>query len=146
MPEQEWYADGLSFSCTQCGNCCSGPHGYVWFDDDEALAMSEFLNLDLRTFLRRYAHTHNGNWTLNEVAAPGGRGFDCVFLRRDNHGKALCGIYKVRPQQCRTWPFWPELLRSKAAWDEASLKCPGMNKGNFYPVDKIRLIRDSNPE
>ena len=26
-----WYADGLSFECTMCGNCCTGPPGAVWF-------------------------------------------------------------------------------------------------------------------
>ncbi|MFM1805538.1 MAG: hypothetical protein RL136_2417, partial [Planctomycetota bacterium] len=26
-----WYAEGLRFECTQCGNCCSGGPGAVWF-------------------------------------------------------------------------------------------------------------------
>ena len=86
---QEWYADGLKFSCTQCGNCCSGPPGYVWFTDEEAEAMAESLQLDVPTFLRRFAHTVNGNWTLNENVNPQGKGYDCTFLRRDDQGKAL---------------------------------------------------------
>ena len=32
---QPWYADGLSFTCTQCGNCCTGGPGYVWISDME---------------------------------------------------------------------------------------------------------------
>lgn len=140
----EWYSGGLKFSCTQCGNCCSGPPGYVWFDGREAQAMADFLKLDVVTFLRRHAHTVNGKWTLNERTGP--NGYDCVFLQRDPSGKAMCSIYEVRPRQCRTWPFWPELLRSPAAWQRASERCPGMDRGNFYPVEKIRLIRDSNPK
>jgi Fe-S-cluster containining protein len=58
----------------------------------------------------------------------------------------MCGIYEVRPQQCRTWPFWPELLRDKASWDRASERCPGMNKGTFFPVEQIRIIRDGTPK
>ena len=30
-PASEWYAKGLRFTCTQCGNCCSGPPGTVAF-------------------------------------------------------------------------------------------------------------------
>ena len=25
-----WYAEGLKFTCSQCGNCCTGGPGYVW--------------------------------------------------------------------------------------------------------------------
>ena len=31
----DWYEDGLRFSCSQCGNCCTGPPGAVWFTDNE---------------------------------------------------------------------------------------------------------------
>ncbi len=144
MPEnKEWFAEGLSFSCTQCGNCCSGSPGYVWFNAQEAQAMADFLKLDVATFLRRHAHTVDGRWSLNERKQPDGN-YDCVFLRRDDSGKALCSVYNVRPQQCRTWPFWPELLSSPTAWDRATRKCPGMNHGRFYPVEMVRIIRDSN--
>lgn len=145
MPTTEWYAEGLKFSCTQCGNCCTGAPGYVWFDETEARAMADFLKLDVPTFLRRHAHTVNGRWTLNEHANPEGKGQDCVFLRWDEKGKALCGVYGVRPRQCRTWPFWPELLSSPASWKRAKSKCPGIDHGNFYPIEKIRVIRDTNP-
>lgn len=30
-----WYAPGLSFTCTQCGNCCTGEPGVVWVSDEE---------------------------------------------------------------------------------------------------------------
>ena len=29
-PPPTWYADGLRFTCTQCGNCCTGQPGFVW--------------------------------------------------------------------------------------------------------------------
>ena len=145
MSKQEWYADGLRFSCTQCGNCCSGPPGYVWFTYDEAAAMAEFHKLDMIEFLRRFAHTIDGKWTLNEISHPGGKGYDCTFLRREEGtGKALCSIYNVRPQQCRTWPFWPNLLESPARWKRATATCPGMDNGKLYPIEQIRIIRDSN--
>ena len=145
-PQEPWYAPGLSFACTQCGNCCTGPSGYVWFDDDEARAMAEHLGVSEAEFRQRYAHKIFGRWSLNEVKVKRGQ-YDCVFLKRDDAGKALCSIYSVRPTQCRTWPFWPGNLSSPAAWERAGRTCPGMQQGgSFYPVEKIRIIRESNPE
>ena len=143
----EWYADGLSFECTQCGNCCTGPPGYVWFNDAEAAAMADYLGLEEREFRRRFARRKFHRWTLDEVRTPPGQ-YDCVFLRRDDQGKALCSVYPVRPQQCRTWPFWPENLHSLQDWHDAARRCPGMSQGlrgggRFYPVEQIRIIRDS---
>ena len=37
---REWYAEGLRFGCTQCGNCCTGPPGAVWFTAEEGRAMA----------------------------------------------------------------------------------------------------------
>ena len=139
----DWFEPGLKFSCTQCGNCCSGPHGYVWFTDAEAEEMAKFLKIDLHVFLRRHAHTVNGKWTLNERVGP--RGYDCVFLQRDDRGLALCSIYSARPKQCRTWPFWPEVVDTQQSWKRAGNTCPGLGNGTFYPADKVRIIRDSNP-
>ena len=36
-----WYADGLRFACTQCGNCCTGEPGFVWVNDAEIAAIAE---------------------------------------------------------------------------------------------------------
>jgi len=143
MPEQEWFGEtGLSFECTQCGNCCTGPPGFVWFTEDEARALAELLKLDRGEFRRRFAHKVWGRWTLNEVETE--RGLDCVFLRRDAEGKALCSVYSARPRQCRTWPFWPENLKTQRSWRRAANHCPGMNTGRLYPPEQIRIIRDSN--
>ncbi len=142
--KQEWYADGLSFSCTQCGNCCTGPPGYVWFNDDEARAMAAHLGMSLHAFLAEYTHRIMGKRSLNEQQSE--QGYDCVFLRRDEAGKALCSIYEVRPAQCRTWPFWKGNLRSPASWQRVQRGCPGAGHGKFFPVEQIRVLRDSLPD
>jgi Fe-S-cluster containining protein len=148
-PHGSWYADGLRFACTQCGNCCTGPPGYVWFDDAEADAMARYLGLGADAFRRQYAKRDNGRWTLNEIR-KGPDEYDCVFLRRDEQGRALCRVYSVRPTQCRTWPFWPANLRSRRAWGAAAKHCPGTEQGlagggNFYPVEQVRVIVAENP-
>ncbi len=86
--KQEWYADGLRFECTQCGNCCTGPPGYVWFNNAETEAMAKSLGMSPVEFREKYAHRHAGKWTLNEVKNEQGH-YDCVFLERDENGKGL---------------------------------------------------------
>ena len=144
-----WFGDGLSFSCTQCGNCCTGPSGYVWFDDDEAQAMADHLGLDVHAFLHKYAAKALGRWTLGEVRRDGQ--YDCVFLNETEDGKRGCSIYPVRPTQCRTWPFWPSNTKSRRAWEASAKTCPGMRdpdaRGeNFVPIERIRIIMAENPE
>ncbi len=146
-PGREWYADGLRFSCTQCGNCCTGPAGTVWFTKAEGARIAETLGLDEPTFYRRYARKVDGRWSLKERPTP--HGHDCIMLDRDSTpGKAVCSIYRSRPTQCRTWPFWPENLASRRAWNTSKRRtpCPGMDTGDLVSVTKIRILRDSTPQ
>jgi len=146
----EWFEEGLQFACTQCGNCCTGPSGYVWFDDAELAAMAARFEMTINQFRKRYARKIHGRWSLAEVRTE--HGYDCIFLKRDpESGNAGCSIYEDRPQQCRTWPFWRENLRSLRNYINAARDCPGMTRGlegqgNFYPAEKIRILRDSTPE
>ena len=149
MPAQaevEWYADGLRFACTQCGNCCTGPPGYVWITDDDIARLAKHFGLDRATFLERYARKLRGRWSLLEHKTE--HGYDCHFLdRKSVPGKAVCSLYKARPTQCRSWPFWPENLTSPDAWEKVKREtpCPGMGSGQVISVDEIRIQRDSTP-
>ena len=141
--DAEWYADGLRFECTQCGNCCTGPPGAVWFNAKEGRQLAETLGLDEATFRKRFARRLDDGWSLQERETE--HGYDCVFLDRSTlPGKAICGVYEARPSQCRTWPFWPENLRSPRAWATTKrvTPCPGMDSGKLVPVERIRVIRD----
>ena len=142
---QPWYAGGLRFECTRCGNCCTGPPGAVWFDAEEGVAMAAVLGVSEATFHRRYARRLNGHWSLQEQQGPGG--MDCVFLTRDADGLAGCRLYAARPKQCRTWPFWPENLESKAAWDavRAHTPCPGMGGGSLVTIEEIVARLEDTP-
>ena len=67
---------------------------------------------------------------------------DCIFLRQIERGKK-CMIYPVRPSQCRNWPFWPSNLASGKAWNQATRKCPGVNRGRLYSREEIDRIKKS---
>ena len=134
MPE--WYKDGLCFECTQCGNCCTGPPGAVWFTDEEGRGMAEKLGIGIDTFYRKYARKIGSKWSLTERIVDGK--YDCVLLDRSENSSS-CSVYEARPSQCRTWPFWKENLESPATWDEAKrcTPCPGMGSGPLVTIDEI---------
>jgi Fe-S-cluster containining protein len=141
-----WYSDGLSFQCQRSGNCCTGPPGFVWFNEQEAAVMAGQLGLEVKAFLKQYARLENGRWTLDEQRNGNGD-YDCVFLNRDDQGQAICSMYKARPTQCRTWPFWPENLKSRHAWERAAQKCPGMAiGGKHYSLTQIRIIASEHSD
>lgn len=141
----EWYASGggLKFSCTQCGNCCTGPPGAVWFNEQEGREMAKHFKMDEPAFRAKYARQIDGQWSLNETETE--HGLDCIFLDRQSiPGKAVCSIYSVRPTQCRTWPFWPENLKTKRHWESVKrgTPCPGMDRGKLVTIEQIRIQRD----
>lgn len=131
-PARPWYADGLKFACTQCGNCCSGAPGYVWVTDDEIAAMAAHMRLEITDFEKSHVRRIGKRKSLREYSNG-----DCQWLVRFPDGKTECAIHEVRPLQCRTWPFWESNLESEAAWRAAGRTCPGMNKGKHYPLPII---------
>src|SRR4051812_5367733 len=105
-----WYADGLKFTCSQCGNCCTGGPGYVWISTIEIGRLAEFLKITPQEVVQRYCRKIDGRYSLKEVRR--GENYDCIFLTEEKvpvgngskvvHTKRGCSIYPVRPLQCRT--------------------------------------------
>lgn len=121
----------LHFSCTRCGRCCATPGDYhVFLDAGEAERIRERLGLSKSWFRRRYLRRLGDG----ELVLASGSGARCIFL--DENGR--CGIYAVRPVQCRTYPFWPELVGSRRAWERERLRCEGIGRGGAVPREKIR--------
>ncbi len=138
----DWFEDGLRFSCSQCGNCCTGPTGAVWFTDEEARAMAKKLDISVDDFYKHYTRKIGVKWSLTENVIDGK--YDCVFLNRETE-KPSCKLYEARPSQCRAWPFWPENLRTEANWLRAKrdTPCLGMETGKLIPPNEIRIYRDA---
>ena len=136
--KQQWYSGGLRFTCTSCGNCCTGPPGAVWVTIEETKAMASKLGVQADVFLRTHVRRIGSRLSLTEQLTE--YGHDCVFLDRQSiPGKAICGVYEARPVQCRTWPFWPENLLDRQAWDQArhDTPCPGMGHGRHHSAEQI---------
>jgi uncharacterized protein len=129
-PESEspWYRDGLAFSCTRCGACCTGAPGYVWVTAEEIEAIAIYRGQSVEEFSARFVRKVGRRYSL--VERPGG---DCILWDK----KAGCTGYPARPLQCRTWPFWPENVEEPEDWDHVRSVCPGAGHGRVYTVDEI---------
>lgn len=136
-----WYIAGLAFECEQCGGCCAGPdEGYVWINQDELAALSEFLGQDVQQVTKKYVRRAGRRQTIIEDAKTN----DCIFLKPGPTGKGCC-VYEVRPSQCRTWPFWPTNLADPESWAAAAQRCPGINRGKLYSFHEIEARRTATP-
>lgn len=133
--EQPWYQKGLRFSCTQCGDCCTGAPGFVWVNKAEIEAVAELLEMDVEQFEKSYVRKVGIRKSLVEYSNG-----DCVFF--DNQART-CNVYEARPRQCRTWPFWDSNLKSESAWKETCEVCPGSGKGKLYSIEKIEAQRST---
>lgn len=137
MSEEPWYKDGLRFTCTQCGDCCTGAPGVVWVNQEEIAALAALVGVSVSDFEQKYTRRVGTRTSLTEYANG-----DCVFF----DGRARkCTVYDARPRQCKTWPFWQSNVRTEADWQRTCEACPGSGKGKLVPaeqiIEQIKVIR-----
>ena len=125
---EPWYQDGLRFECTRCGNCCTGPPGFVWVTAEEVAAIAEFRGESVAEVTAVYTRAVDGQRSLREKANG-----DCIFFDR----AAGCTVYPARPRQCRTWPFWESNVATPQAWERTCAVCPGSGRGELIPAEEI---------
>jgi len=132
-----WYAAGLRFQCRRCGACCTGAPGYVWLQEEEAAAIAARLGIEPPDFLSRHTRRVYGLLSLRED-----RDGRCVL----HDARGGCRAYESRPLQCRTWPFWPRIVATRAAWEREAAECPGMGVGKLLDAEEVeRISRCAHP-
>lgn len=104
-------------------------------------AIASHRGLDLETFTRRHVRRVGRRHSLLERANG-----DCEFLVHTADGKRVCGIYQVRPLQCRTWPFWDSNLEREQDWTRAGRTCPGIDHGTHHPLPVIQAALAQNAD
>ncbi len=128
-----FYSQGLRFECQGSGKCCTshGEFGFVFLTPEDRARLAQHFNMRNAEFTKKYCDRTNGVWHLKEdVEKP-----DCMFLA----GKR-CSVYEGRPSQCRTWPFWNEVMTAKAWAQDVAAFCPGVGKGKLWSAKEIDAI------
>ena len=128
--ERPWYAEGLRFACRpDCGRCCTrhGEYDYVYLERDDVARLAAHFEMPVAQFRKLRTRRDDGH-TILRMNGPA-----CPFLEGSR-----CSVYDARPAQCRTFPFWPENLKTRARWEELADFCPGVGAGDTLPLHVIR--------
>jgi hypothetical protein len=119
----------MRFQCQPGCIACCNQKGFVYLTRDDIARLAEHLDITRAEFQRRYLC---GVAPLLRFRKQ--RHKQCPFLLAGG-----CSVHAVKPLQCSSFPYWPELLASAAERREAATYCPGMNKG---PLVNLTLAHE----
>lgn len=121
-------ARDMRFQCQPgCTRCCE-QQGFVYLAEGDVPRLAEFLGMTVDEVERRYVYRTKN---LARLRIP--RQARCFFLKDGG-----CGVHPAKPTQCRTFPFWPELVESAQAWRRTGARCPGIGKGELVNIESVR--------
>jgi hypothetical protein len=130
--QKRWYEAGLAFACTRCGNCCTGAPGTVLVTPEEIERLAAAVELDVDAFRAIYTRRISGEAISLREKADGA----CVLYDPEQG----CTVYRSRPRQCETFPFWRGIVASASAWESEARTCPGLNRGPIRSADEVDAI------
>jgi Fe-S-cluster containining protein len=114
----------VRFACERgCINCCT-QEGLIHLTEDDLVRAARFVGMSPAAFEKKYVVR-----SRHELRFRKPRKKQCPFLL--DHG---CSIHPAKPTQCRTFPFWPELLEREVEWKEAATYCPGIGQGPLIQI------------
>jgi Fe-S-cluster containining protein len=115
---------GLRFTCQRgCVKCCD-QEGYVYLTEDDLKRAAKFTGMSAAGFEKKFVYR-----TRHQMRFRKPRHKQCPFLEADG-----CSIHPAKPTQCRTFPFWPELVENRAAWEKTGRFCPGIGTGPLIQI------------
>jgi Fe-S-cluster containining protein len=122
--------EGLRFACVRgCTNCCN-VRGFVYLTEKDLVRAARFLGMSATDFEARYVYR-----TRHQLRLRKPRNSQCNFLEGNG-----CRIHPAKPTQCRLFPFWPELVENRNAWEEAARSCPGIGSGPLVQIGEALEI------
>jgi Fe-S-cluster containining protein len=126
-----FYERGLRFECTRCSRCCRHSPGFVFLTREDIHRLRAGTGLSVKEFLDRYCRELNVNG-FRRVSLIEKSNYDCIFWEEQG-----CTVYRYRPLQCRSFPFWSSNLDSIDSWEKLKISCPGVGRGRLYSKREI---------
>jgi Fe-S-cluster containining protein len=131
-----WYDGGVRFACQRCGNCCTGVGSVVRLTRREIEALARSRGLTPGKFVEDHTRERLGMRVLLDT-----EGGACEWLDRAEDGTTSCRVQDAKPDQCRSYPFWPRKLATREAWEREGEGCRGIGQGELIPREEVdRLL------
>jgi Fe-S-cluster containining protein len=92
------FVEATAIPCHRCGVCCERWQPLV--SSEEAGRLAAFLGISLEDFLTAYTAPYPFDDDLRLLRREQA---GCVFLGRDETGRARCTVHPARPDTCRQW-------------------------------------------
>jgi Fe-S-cluster containining protein len=131
MADRPFYADGLKFSCTRCSTCCRRESGFVYLSENDLSRLANKFGMDYNAFVKTWCRWVQFTQDRERLSLKEKSNFDCIFWNTE------CTVYNARPLQCRTFPFWDNVICSPQAWNATGENCPGINSGKLHSREEI---------
>ena len=131
ISNKKFYENGLRFECTKCSNCCRHEPGYVFLIKGDLEKIGTATGLSQDQAREKYCRVVNVG-IAQRISLQEKANFDCIFWEESG-----CSIYKYRPHQCRSYPFWSAIVTSKESWEREGKNCPGINRGEMHEMASI---------
>ncbi len=96
----------------------------VYLTEGDLKRAAKFVGMSAKAFEKKYVYRTRHQMRFRKPPEK-----QCTFL--GEHG---CSIHPAKPTQCRTFPFWPEIVGLKAAWNRTGRYCPGIGKGELIQI------------
>ena len=95
--------------------------------------------MSVEAFEKRYVYRTSRRARLRTP-----RHAQCHFLKDGG-----CAVHAAKPVQCRTFPFWPELVDDEVEWHKTGAFCPGIGQGELVQIEYARAeaqaMREAHP-
>lgn len=123
--------DGVRFTCQPgCVKCCD-QSGWVYLTEDDIRRAARFTGMSASAFEKKFVYR-----TRHQRRFRKPRDKQCPFLENG------CSIHPAKPTQCRTFPFWPEIVERRVTWQRAAKDCPGIGKGPLIQIGTAMEIAE----
>jgi Fe-S-cluster containining protein len=109
------------FECQRCGLCCHG-RGGIFLRPEQVPAAAAELDMGPGQFIAGFCREREG---LYEVLVD--QDGACRLL-----GPAGCRVHRAKPDICRRWPYFDNILAKRTAFEDARQGCPGIDPQISY--------------